>query len=243
MTSSKVTMPGPQPEAEEPGGFRTRVAREKRERMRQRLVQATVDAYLQAAPGTSPVIDDVVRVAGVSRGSFYKYFNSVDEIVVDVGQRLIDETLTSFDRIFKGLNDAGARAAAGPLLSLCHSAMDPRNVVFVSRVNLAQYLARDDLHGGSIVRRYLADARTSGALHFDSMAAAIDLTVGASRQAAMRILDDPRFDVAYIRELTGMVLMGLGMPPRSAQRAVKAAWDHFMLHAPELPWWRPVSAV
>ena len=225
------------------GDFRVRVAREKRQRMRERLTQATMDAYLEAPPGARPVIDDVVRLAGVSRGSFYKYFDSVDEIVEELGQQMMEATLASFDRVFKGLHDPAARVAAGPLLSLCHAAMEPRHVAFVSRVNFVHYMARADLHGGAVVKRYLIDARDAGAFRFDSMHAALDLIVGASREAALRILEDPRLDAAYIRELTTMTLLGLGMNRKAAERAVKAAWEHFLQHAGELPWWRPVVAV
>ena len=37
------------------------------------------------------MIDDVVRAAGVSRGAFYWYFDTLDEAIETLGRRMADE--------------------------------------------------------------------------------------------------------------------------------------------------------
>ena len=103
--------------------FRVRVAAAKRDRMRARLITATQDAYLAADANRTPVIDDVIRQAGVSRGTFYKYFDSLDEVLAVIGRRAADEMLESFDALFASVPDPAVRVAAGPLMALARAAM------------------------------------------------------------------------------------------------------------------------
>ena len=74
---------------------RVRVAEQKRERMRERLIDATQVAYLACEPGRHPVVDDVIRIAAVSRGSFYKHFTAIDELFAEIGGRMAQEMLAS----------------------------------------------------------------------------------------------------------------------------------------------------
>ena len=70
---------------------RVRVARRKRERMRERLLSAALSIFLSDRGGDAAIAEDVMKVAGVSRGTFYKYFNSVEEAADAVGHENIAE--------------------------------------------------------------------------------------------------------------------------------------------------------
>lgn len=77
---------------------RPAVAAKRREKMRKRLIEAT--ALVIAAKGLDKVvIDDIITEAGVSRGTFYKYFETVHEAMtttrIELGEelfRLVIET-------------------------------------------------------------------------------------------------------------------------------------------------------
>ena len=77
--------------AEEREDHRLRSARRKRERMRAHLLDAVLVTYPGDEPGTPAVIDDVIRHANVSRGTFYKYFRSLGEAVEELAAQLADE--------------------------------------------------------------------------------------------------------------------------------------------------------
>ena len=218
--------------------FRTRVGAEKRARMRERLLAATIEAHVGSAPGTRPVIDDVIRVAGVSRGTFYKYFESLDEILPELGQRMAEEMVTTCEQLFGDEPDAAVRTAGGPMLTLSRAAMEPARVIFTSRVDFTQYFDRDDLHG-SFVKACLMQARESGALSFESLDAAIDFTVGAAQEGAQRIRHASQLDPAYVHRLTVMILRGLGMSPAAAGRAATKAWELLVSRSATLVWWKP----
>lgn len=218
--------------------FRTRVGAEKRARMRERLLAATVEAHAGSAPGTRPVIDDVIRVAGVSRGTFYKYFESLEEILPELGQRMAEEMVATYERVFGDVADPAVRTAGGLLLTLSRAAMEPVRVAFTSRVDFIQYFNRDDLHGMA-VKTCLLQAREAGVLSFDSLDAAIALTVGAALEGTRRILHASGLELAYMHQLAVMILRGLGMQPVAANRAAAQAWQVLISRSAELSWWRP----
>ena len=226
------------PVAPQADDFRSRVAAQKRERMRERLIEATLQAYAGSTPGLRPVIDDVVRVAGVSRGSFYKYFDSIEDILPELGQRMADEMVDAFQRLFGDVADPALRIAAGPLLSFCRSAMDPTHVACTESVDFVAYFEHGRLHGMTVTDQLLA-ARQAGVLCFDSLEAAIDLVTGATMEGSRRVQRAPRLNVVHAQALTVAILCGLGMARASAQTAADQAWQLLMARCADLPWWRP----
>lgn len=241
-SASRSRLASPAKHDESGDDFRVRVAGEKRARMRERLITATMDAYLRAEPGRHPVIDDVIRVAEVSRGTFYKYFDALDEVLAEIGRRVADEMLASFSLIFGDCDDAAVRVASGPLMALARSAMEPRHGAFVSRVDFIDYLAGPDPRH-HLVEHSLVAGRNAGVLKFDSLPAAVDVIIGLSVEGARRILRTRTLDGAYIREMATMVLLALGMPRRAAEQAVSKAWLRLQQSTQHLPWWQPVSPV
>jgi AcrR family transcriptional regulator len=223
------------------GDFRVRVAGEKRARMRERLIAATMDAYLTTDPGRHPVIDDVIGIAGVSRGTFYKYFDSLDEVLPEIGRRMANEMLDSFELLFGPIDDAAVRIAAGPLMGLARSAMEPRHAAFISRVDFTEYLGGKDRPSQVVARSFL-DGRERGVLKFESIDAAIDVVIGTTVEGARRILRTRKLDGGYIREVATMVMLALGVPRKTAERAVGQAWQRLQQSSDSLPWWKPVRS-
>ena len=211
----------------EPIDHRVRVAEARRAAMRERLIDATMAAYAAGDPTGHPVVDDVIRHAGVSRGSFYKHFDAVDAVFAVIGQRMAQEMLVSYSQLVAPLQDSAAR-------------MEPRHGAFIARVDFFDFLSSDRPRT-RLVAMSLQDGRQHGTLDFNSIDAAIDLVIGISLEGARRILRTGTLDGAYIRELTGMVLRGLGAPPADADLAVGLAWRRLVEASDTLHWWKPVS--
>jgi AcrR family transcriptional regulator len=240
MPAAIRAKPCPYPAA--PEDFRVRVAAQKRARMRSRLIAATQDAYLNGGPYRTPVIDDVIRQAGVSRGTFYKYFDSLDEILAEVGRVVAGEMLTTYDRLFAAIKDPAVRIAVGPLMAMARAAMDPRHGAFATRVDFVEFLGGED-PGALIVRRSLTEAKNAGALDFDSLDAAIDVVIGATVEGVRRICRTGALDGAYMRELTAILMIGFGLSRKRAQSAVAEAWQHLQQQSAVLHWWKRVARV
>jgi AcrR family transcriptional regulator len=224
----------------EDSDFRSRVAREKRTRMRARLLDATLDLYGRPGRPGPAVIDEIVRQAGVSRGTFYKYFMSVEEVVGELGRAMADEMIRSMAVVTDGLADPAERVAACPLMPLARAAMQPRWAAFTGQVDYIAFLAPPG-GSGTIVAGELARARDAGVLDFASLDAAMDLIVGAVAEGTRRLARNAG-GADYARELSRMILTGLGMGPARAGPAVDVAWRTLRERGPQLPWWRPLGA-
>lgn len=219
---------------------RHRVASERRARMRERLIEATRAVYSQSTGGRRPMIDDVIRAADVSRGTFYKYFDSLDEVLSEMGRGAANEMLLSFDRLFGPLNDAAVMLATGPLMALARAAMDPPHGAIISHADMVDRISGDDPRR-QLVYRSLRFGRDQGVFEFDSIEAAFDLVIGTSVEGARRISRTGELDGGGIRETVVMLLRGLGMERSAARRAVDTAWQLLQDASPHLHWWKPVS--
>tara|TARA_R110001583_G_scaffold195166_1_gene369954 strand:- start:197357 stop:198058 length:702 start_codon:yes stop_codon:yes gene_type:complete len=105
--------------------YRTRIGQERRQRTYDRLVEAGTMVFAdQGVNGT--VIDHVVRRAGVSRGTFYNYFDTIDDVLVAAKRALareivslifeaIDEDLPPAERLAYGVKAFVELARAHPL--------------------------------------------------------------------------------------------------------------------------------
>ena len=218
--------------------FRVRVAAERRERMRARLLDALLALHAPGAEVGALLIDDVIRAAGVSRGSFYKYFGTVEEAAIALGEQLTAALIADFEVLFGAEPDPAARAIGGVVMTIARAAADPRWAAFTSKVDYVDFFVRHaafDL----MVRDCLAAARAGGTMRFVSLDAAVDLILGATIEARRRMvrgLDDP---CAYADELATRLFIGLGMPePEVTSRlaAVRQRIDNVRRGAPgEVP--------
>jgi AcrR family transcriptional regulator len=221
---------------------RHRVARERRARMRERLIAATMDVYSQNTGGRRPVIDDVIRAADVSRGTFYKYFDTLDEVLAEIGRNTANEMLFSFDRLFGPLNDGAVMLATGPLMALARAAMDPPHGAIISHADMVDHISGDDPRR-QLVYKSLKNGREQGVFQFDAIEVAFDLVIGTSVEGTKRISRTGQFDGAGIRETVVMILLGLGMERPAARSAVDQAWQLLQGASEQLHWWKPVNLV
>jgi AcrR family transcriptional regulator len=219
---------------------RTRAAALRRHRMREKLLEAVLELY-QPATGGEPVIDDVVRTAGVSRGTFYKYYTSVSAAVADLGDRLAASLIADFEALFGNEEDAAVQAIGGVALVMIRAWHDPRWAGFTCRVDYVDFFSRRRLPD-LMVRDCLATARDRGQIRFTSVDVAVDLIVGASIEARRRMIDKITDPPRYADEMIDRIFLGLGMDANTAATARETAWRYIQSGAPKLDWWKPGSA-
>ncbi len=129
-----------------------KVALEKKQKMKSHLMLSALDLYCQSSPEKVLVIDDFVKYAGVSRGTFYNYFLSTNELLTEISMNMSDEVLEIIEPIIAVLNHPIERVTIATRLYL-RSAMHypvwgrlitsvgPRYVV--RDRNVAKFLTRD----------------------------------------------------------------------------------------------------
>ncbi len=213
-----------------------RVARRRRERMRERLLSAALSIFLSDRGGAPAIAEDVIKAAGVSRGTFYKYFTSVEEAANAVGQRLADEAVRE---LIEAVPDRARtpieRAALGAQMLMSRAVAQPTWGAFVSR---SDHLSQDSTYVAA-VRRTTLDGRASGDFSFKSTRAAVDFQIGAVMEGIRRLVAGQLHPRAYLCEVAAMTLKGLGADHDRADLAsTNASRDLSVLGPRRLPWWR-----
>jgi AcrR family transcriptional regulator len=224
--------------------FRTRNAQVKREKMLVRLLSATMRVCADPDRRGNAVIDDVVRAAGVSRGAFYWYFDTLEEAIETLGRRMADEISAETYNVFRSQPDPTIRAAlaANPVLRaalggqvmMCRASVDSIWARYLSNV----HILLDDSKFITRVRRNLEAGRSIGELHFESVKVAVDYQVGAVLAAVRRCSTESLPPLALV-EMNVLILRGLGVRgPTAEELATQAARIVAQVGPENFAWWR-----
>jgi AcrR family transcriptional regulator len=192
---------------------RTRVAAERRGRMHGRLVESALLVFGQRGVDAS-IIDELIQTAGVSRGTFYNYFRTNEDVLVAVSVAVSNEMLRAIDPFAHAEPDPAARIAVAIRLLLGLAEDYPILGAFLSRGG-ARILT-----GNSLINDYLprdlTQGRQSGRLRIQDIAPAFDLVAG-STLAALHRMQNRHLAGGYIARLVSGILLALGLPPDEAE--------------------------
>ncbi len=214
---------------------RVRVGRERRERMQKRLLSAVMSSYANHKSHFSFGIDDVIQEAGVSRATFYLYFESLEAAVDALGQQLVEDMNKDMGTLVARNNDLLSRMATGIQVFLLRSVTDPMWGTFVSRT---QYFAQDATLL-ELVTSDLLKAREGEMVEFVDVEAAVSLFVGATMEAVRRLVSSKKRSRAYVEELASMILRGLGVDPGRAANLTHDRAMYIRGLAPDcISWWK-----
>lgn len=224
------------PEAAAPGeDHRSRVGRQRREKMRAHLL-ASIIAVCSDERGGPALIDDVIKHANVSRGTFYKYFASMDQAISELALQLAEEMTEGVLCVYDVLDDPVMRTATGFQMFLLRAMMEPHWGGFLAHIGL---LSGDNL----LTEKIRADIRLgmeTGDYDVSSVELASDLLMGAKIEAIRRLISGSAA-TDYVRGMAAMVLRSFGVSPGKAEKSVRRAYDRLFVEAPgKIPWWRPV---
>jgi AcrR family transcriptional regulator len=200
---------------EEPLNHRTRVAAERREKTRARLLESALLVFAQKGP--QAVIDDVIAQAGMARGSFYNYFRTNEELLAAVAGEISNELLRTIDPSVQLLDDPAERIAAGVRLLLHAVTQFPLFGAFMDRLPFPT--ANSSLLGVRFLARDIAAAIATGRLVNVAPRVATDLVVGVVLNASHSLVSDPS-DPCYPEAIVGAMLRGLGIDAKEAARIV-----------------------
>lgn len=181
------------------------VAEKKRLLMRTRLLDATMRAYGNSE-GAPPVIDDVLREAKVSRGTFYNYFDSLEEVLLVIGQDLSNQMTTEILPVYDVLKEPWQRFPVGFRLFLMRAMLDRKWAGFVTRTTawaedslVSQFMSRD-----------IAAGVAAGQFFVDDVQVAADFLKGASAHGIQALRTGMENPLGYIDCSVRMALASLG---------------------------------
>jgi AcrR family transcriptional regulator len=201
-----------EPDAE-PEDHRPRVGAERRERMHNRLVESALVVFGQRGVDAT-IVDELIRTAGVSRGTFYNYFRTNEEVLVAVSVAVSNEMLRLVDPFAHAEADPAARIAVGMRLFIDLAQQFPALGAFLSRGSFRV------LAGNGLINDYLPrdlkEGRDSGRFHIDDIEAAFDLVVGSTLAAVHRMQSSP-LPEGHASRLASLALLALGLPAGEAE--------------------------
>ncbi len=214
--------------------WRVRVGRERREKMRERLLQAVLTCYANAKQHEAPSIEDVIKEAEVSRGTFYLYFLSLEEAVNALGLAIAEETVRNMASLLTVSETPLQHLATGIQLFLLRSVTDAKWAAFGSRTD---FLSRDTTLRKA-QQQHLIAAREAKALMFNEVEAATSLMNGAMQEAMRHLVLTDERHRSFVEETTVMILCGLRADYETAKKVVHERAIFIRGLAPDcFPWW------
>lgn len=194
-------------EAEVPTDHRTRVAAEKRERMRRRLVESAMLVFAEKGVDAS-VIDDVLVAAEVSRGTFYHYFRTNAELLVATSEEIDNELLSAIEDRVGGFEDPAQRIASGMRLYFHTARRYPLLAKFLSRSGFDVNSPNNRFY--EYLPRHVEQGMEEG--HFRKMKpeVALDLIAGTGFVTLLR-LSSSATEPDYPEQVVAAILRGIGV--------------------------------
>jgi AcrR family transcriptional regulator len=192
---------------------RTRVGRQRSARTEGRIIEAALRVFAERGPD-APVIDDFVQAAGISRGTFYNHFDSVDELLHATSAWITRHVLERIAQAMDGIESPTVRLGVGLRLFFAHARRDPVWSRFVARVwKLGGIeLPVRDLEAGLRLGHFRAPGRD----------AARDLLFGGVREALQRI-GEGQAPPSFGDEMAELCLQALRADPRRIAAALAQA--------------------
>ena len=197
---------------------RTRVAAERRERMRARLVECALAVFAEKGVGAS-VIQDVIATAEVSQGTFYNYFRTNEELLAAVAQELSNELLEGIEGAVSRYEDPAARIAHGVRLYLYRAREFPLFARFV--MSAAFHLASPNSLIYEYLPPHLEAGFASGRFARIPVEVALDLVSGFALAAIVRLTSGDASD-DYPEQVVSTLLRALGYDEQEARNVAFA---------------------
>lgn len=191
---------------------RAEIGREKRARTRAQLVAAATSLYAKQAVD-SVTVDDVVREAGVAKGTFYVHFTGLDALNAAVAEELVRSLDELLQPVRLSLDEPALRIAFGCSAFIDKALDDATWARFASRFLLTAPMR------GEIVRRHLLEdlQQLSKALPQGEVSPQLNLEIVAGIiLQLMRALSEGRLSPQDRNPAIGAILRAIGLDARRA---------------------------
>lgn len=184
--------------------------------MRERLLESALVVFTHHGLDAS-LIDQVIRTAGVSRGTFYNYFKTHEELIAGVANAVGSEIIRLVDPLATRHDHPAVRVASGVQLAF-HVAMEhPTLAAFVVRGGVLAL--RTSSLATEVVSRDLQAGIDAGEFRISSLELGLDLVLGPVLSAFYTLLSDD-IGPGFVTDLATSILQSLGVPPAKARRYV-----------------------
>lgn len=194
---------------------RPRVAAERRRRMRMRLLESAMIVFAQKGVGAS-VIADVVEAAEVSKGSFYNYFRTNEELFQALAAELNRDIVRMIQAAIFNVEDDPSLKVATAFRCYLHLIRSHELIAqFVAGAGLQ--LVNRDSGFYDYLPRHLRAGQKRGQFNDGAVGTMIDVVTGAGLMAVHRMVAGGT-SRRYPEQVVGLVLGALGVTPQDIPR-------------------------
>jgi AcrR family transcriptional regulator len=193
---------------------RAEIGRERRARMRNRLIEAAA-RVMANQDSDSATIDTFIRAAGVARGTFYNHFKTREQLLDALWTSIGHDPFREIQNTAGEIDDPVERFAAITRLVLLRAIDDPTWGWLILALSADEATLNADLRG--YPRPDLRAGAAAGRFRYESETTATDLVVGTMR-AGLRALLQERREPNYVQMLCKMILQALGINRIEANR-------------------------
>lgn len=206
---------------------RQRAAADRRSRMRARLMESALVVFGQRGVEAS-VIDDITAVAGVSRGTFYNYFQSNEDALRSVAIAAANEMMEAVASVVLQYDDGVRRTSAGVRSWIRLIAEHPQLAAFFRRAGL--YVLEQNTRVRVDMPRDLLLGMQSGQFTITELELGFVIVGGTVLAAINSIVlgDAPEH---YDEIVSERILMALGVSAEAAREVATLPLDRARLPA------------
>jgi AcrR family transcriptional regulator len=194
---------------------RAEIGREKRARTRAQLIEAGHALFAKQAV-ESVTVDDLIKEAGVAKGTFYVHFDGLEALIAAVAEDLVQ----SFDELLQSsrtsITEPALRIAFGCSSFIDKAREDPRWAAVAARI------AATSPKGAESVRRRLFEdlQQFSQGLPDDGSAELrLEIVVGIMLQI-LRALSEGRLSSLDRNQVIAAILRAIGIDARHAESVI-----------------------
>jgi len=195
---------------------RTSVAARRRAEMEKHLFSVTLELLSKKMPSEISV-NDVISQANVSRGTFYKYFDSLAQVFIELSARLAEDLALTADHLIVLIPDAATRIATGTRFVLHFSRRAPLCGKLIVQSGWPVSHSAETFLG--FLQRDVELAMAQGAFEKMQGSVAANLIIGPMLGGIQAMLLSPSVP-DYAEQLTLRILLSLGMNRPAAEQAV-----------------------
>ena len=175
--------------------------------MRIHLLETALSVF--AAKGLETSIDDVIKVAEVSRGTFYNYFHTIGELTTALGEHISTQLIHMTEAATENYQDPAFRIGIGLRLIFHSVKANPQMGSFIWKAGFHSSLTF------SVLRRYFSrhieDAHSSGQLKIENVEIGVDLARSICVGGTLAI-STQKVATDYSEQMTKHLLMSIGLP-------------------------------
>jgi AcrR family transcriptional regulator len=184
--------------------------------MRARLIDTALNLAMRLSSGR-PSIDDVLKEAGVSRGTYYKYFDSVDDLMRSLVAELAYELVDLLDPLVTQVADPAVRVSCGMRYCLRLAGRHPALGNLLAHAGCPAF---DETHRFiAVLRRDIEQGIREGRFSTVSVAVAMYLSAGSLAGGIHAMLAGA--SKSYPEEAAFCMLRGLGVDAEEAKAIAK----------------------